>query len=219
MKYSFSIIPFSAAALLSTSAQAATVIDANGTMQTLSGTTQIIEGNLAGFPGTGKWASQLASGSDRTATTNATPSPTDFYVNYGTNLYSPTTTITLPASQYRYVKVDYNLGGGWLGTTHQLRLNSTGTAPAFVPFNSTGSIPATDGTHSIIIDLTDGGTPFAGNWNTFRWDFFNDAGNGGGKTFTIDKITYATAITPIPEPGSALLLSIAAAATLIRRRR
>ena len=207
----------------SASLPAAIVVDANNSDFILSGTTTIREGNLATFNGPNKWTTLngTISGSDRTGTTLATTGSNDFYVNYGAGALGNTPANALPVADNRYVEISYSLGGNWTGapTSHALRLDTTSDPAAFVTFSNRGLIPNADGSHTIIIDLNNSVTaPLTGDWSTVRWDFFNVAGNNGGKTFTIDKVTFASSITAVPEPSTALL-GLLALPVMIRRRR
>lgn len=205
---------------------AATVVDVNGASFTLSGTPTTLNGSLAdmpvGAPEVNKWESVAIVGSTLVGTTAATPAATiadrDYFLQFnGAGTGEALDGITV--SDNRYVQINYTLTGGWTGTTNQLRLNSTGPgAAAFVSFAGSATIPQSDGSHSIIIDLTDGGTDFSGEWSVVRWDFFNDLGNGGGKTFTLESAVFSDSITAIPEPSAALLGGLGLLALLRRRQ-
>lgn len=212
------------ALLLSSSLHAATarVEDVNNTLFTLSGTTTTVEGNNATMPGINKWAStEVTGGTDFTGTTLATPTSTDFFFTFA----APALTGITVASN-RYVEIHYSTTGSWVGadTTHFLFLNSTDQPAEFVTFQNRGPIPngSENGSHSIIIDLDVNGD-WSGTWNTLRWDFFNipvgDAAlQGGGKTFTIDKLVFANSVNAVPEPSAALLGGLGILGLLRRRR-
>jgi hypothetical protein len=202
--------------------QAATsrVEDANNTTFVLSGTTTTVEGNNATFPGAAgaRWTPTNGAvvGTDRVGTTVATPSNNDYYLNFGAAALG-----TIPVANNRYVEIHYSTSGDWSGTAdgHALRLDTSNEPAEFVTFDNRGLIPSgsATGPQTIIIDLDVNGD-FSGDWTTLRWDFFNDETNGGGKTFTIDKVIFANALTAVPEPSS-LLLSALAIPFFFRRRR
>ncbi len=128
----------------------------------------------------------------------------------------------MPVTSNRYVEIHYTMTGDWTGpaTSHALRLDSSNEPAEFVSFINRGLIPAGNATgpQSIIVDLDVNGD-WSGNWTQVRWDFFNAAGNGGGKTFTIDKLVFANSLVAVPEPGTITLVGFAAGALLLRRRR
>lgn len=197
----------------------AAVKDANNDSFVLSGTTITVEGNNATMPGPNKWASTTASGTDFTGVTLTTPTSIDYYFTFGAVALSGIT-----VADNRYVEIHYSTSGSWSGsdTTHSLYLNTTDQTPQFVTFSNRGPIPngSENGSHSIIIDLTNGSTTdWTGTWTQLRWDFFNAAGNGGGKSFTIDKVVFANTIVAVPEPSTGFLLGSLALLGLLGRRR
>lgn len=200
--------------------KAASVIDVNNGTNTLTGTTIIRTGDLATFPGANRWASTDIAGTTRTGVTLENPSSSDYYFNFGESALNTGGTISVASA--RYVEIDYSIAGDWTGSTHQLRLDTSDQAASFVAnFTNSGNIPASDGDHTIIIDLLadPGSDPaWSGDWSTFRWDFFNDNGNGGGKSFTINQVEFSSEIAPIPEPSIAILGSLGVLGLLRRRR-
>jgi hypothetical protein len=206
---------------ISASAATSRVEDVNNTLFTLTGTTTTVEGNNGTFAGTGKWTvtNGAISGTDRVATTVTTTVNNDFYINFGSVALG-----TIDVASNRYVEIFYNTSGDWAGldATHALRLDTSNQAAAFVTFANRGPIPNGDATgpQSFIVDLDfeqDG--DWTGNWTTLRWDFFNAAGNGGGKTMTIDKVVFGNTLTAVPEPSSTALLGLGGLALILRRRK
>lgn len=57
-----------------------------------------------------------------------------------------------------------------------------------------------------------------GNLTEFRWDFSNAIGNEG-KTFTIDRLVFGTAVTAIPEPSSTFFVAVCGEVVSMRCRR
>ena len=103
--------------------------------------------------------------------------------------------------------------------------STTPTDQTNLPWDTTVGATVADGSYSVIVDLTP--APDAGTeWTLLRWDFFNGnpandlivpQPNAGGKTFTVDAVTYATNV--IPEPGTLGLVTAFGGAVLFIRRR
>lgn len=207
---------------LSLQAATARIEDANNGQFVISGPTVIVEGNNAVFPQANpndRWtvSNGSVSGTDRVAITVASPVNNDFYFNFDAAALG-----TIPVADNRFVEIHYSTSGDWSGaaTSHALRLDTDNEAAEFVSFINRGLIPpgSATGPQSIIVDLDLNGD-WSGNWTTLRWDFFNAAGNGGGKSFTIDRLVFGNTLTAVPEPGSLTLLGFCAATLLLRRRR
>lgn len=194
----------------------------------ISGSQIVVEGSLADFPDpNGRYSATGVTGTDRFATISnpyaSGAAGTDFFVQFGA--------ASLPAIDvgvYRYAEVSYSLSDNFAGdgTTHALRLDTTIDPAAFVLFANRGVIGSTAGAHSFIIDLQQGtdlstaaGIQYSGNLTTFRWDFFNGAPGNEGKTFTLDKVTFASNVTAVPEPSSMMLVGLAVTGVIACRRR
>jgi arylsulfatase A len=166
-------------------ATASWVVDTNRTSFYGAGTTHTVEGSAVSFGGGGKYTVEggtVVNVTDKTVTTIAVPN-NDFYLSL-----NPGGAV----STYRYAEVFYSLGDDWTGGGHQLLIDTTVEDPSWdlSPGNH-GIIPGGTGTHSILIDLTTLDGRFSGDWTQFRWDFFNVGGNGN-KTFTLDKVVFAS---------------------------
>lgn len=209
-------------AIVAMSASSAIVIDTDNTDFVISGSQETREGNLATAPtptGQTRYSTNSGAGSDRTLTIANSPSNTDFYINYSNSALG-----TLPISTYRYVEVYYSLSDDFVGSFHQLRLDTSDQSAAFDTFTNSADIESTAGSHSFIIDLlSDDGTTLAGtwsgDWDLFRWDFWNNNAGNEGKTFVLDKVVYASAVTVVPEPTSLALLGLSGLLIGTRRRR
>ncbi len=171
----------------------------------LTGAVQPLEGDRTGvtFPeGTAtKYSSITAIGTDQTVVIHPSPTNNDFFLSFTSvalDINGPGPATGLSVAAFRYVEIHYTLSDAFVGSTHQLFLNSTGSVGSFDAFVDAANIPSTAGSHSIVIDLlSDDGTTlentWTGEWTTLRWDFWNNGGNQG-KSFTLDKIVYAPSV-------------------------
>lgn len=224
------MIATAVAAMGALSASATLIVDVDGASNVLSGTTHTFEANQAagGMPNVGgRFKDVTLSGTDRIGTTGTLSTKTDFYLHWSG--MSPS---ALSASTYKYAKIDFSLSGGWASGTHKFRLGDTVTVTGSSGANDVFSNPEllntaaarADGVHSFIVDLT-ADTTYAGDWKYIRWNFYNTSANNSSvdasaeKKLTIDKITYGTSITAIPEPATLGLLSAFGGAILFIRRR
>lgn len=179
------------------STNAATVV-ATDPATAVGGTTTTVEGSSFVTAGTGKYQSSTIVGSDRVVEILASPTSNDYYINAGG--------LSIDTVTHRYAQVYYSLDSAFSGSTHQLRLDTSDQGAAFVNFNASATIPASAGSHSFVIDLQDdtdlGGGGYSGDLNVFRWDWWNNGGNGG-KTFTIDKVVFGSVqAVPVVPNGS-----------------
>lgn len=209
------------------SVSATLIVDVDGAAgKSISGTTHTFEANQGGggIPNNAspRYTSVTLSGTDRVAVIDGTGG-TDYYAQWN-NIAST----GLDASTYRYAEIHYSLDSTFTASAAsavKIRLGDTVTVTGGSGANNHPSNPElinsgaalAAGSHSFIIDLTEGSTTaYAGDWKYFRWNFFNTAANAG-KTFTIDKITYATDV--IPEPATLGLLGAFGGGILFIRRR
>lgn len=227
-----------ACTLTSGVASATTVLDQN---QTLSGTTFAVDDpSLASFINANttnrvRWTAQESLGSATTTDLTADPAYTssDHYWTLNTAaLVSGGSAIPTSAN---FVQLDFTLSGGWVlgDRTDQLFRNTdtssgsgstTLTNPELLPWTTTAGDPIADGSYSVIFELT---APDAGaTWANLRYDFFNEQDannpphpNAGGKTYTLNAVTFGSAVAVIPEPSSLALLAIAGVGMVARRRK
>ena len=214
-----------------TSASATLLVDVDGNSgNTVGGSTFTYEANEGGggMPNVGgRLKSVTLIGDDREAITGTDTNKVDYYLHW--NSISGD---ALDASTYKYAKIEYTLEGDWVAGEHKFRLGDTvsvtGSAGANDAFSNPGLLDTVaaraDGTHSFIVDLT-ADVVYDGDWKYLRWNFYNHSDNTSSvdtsneQKLTIDKITYATALTPIPEPTTMGLLSLGALAFVVRRFR
>lgn len=229
-----------ATSLLGTVTSQATAVIDSGTMM-LSGTIYTVDNpEEADFINANttsrvRWTAQNQTGSATTTTLSADPAYTSsdhYWTLAGSDLQSGAAPIPTTAA---YVQIDFTLSGGWVVGTREDQIfrqtdltggtgSSTPTDQNLLPWDNTPGAAINDGSYSVIFDLTD--LPDAGTtWNSLRYDFFNEADannpphpNAGGKTFTLNAVTYSTAIAPIPEPSAALLGALGMLGLLRRRR-
>lgn len=206
-------------------ASASLIVDVDNTSSFLSGTLVTYEANQGGggMPNTGtKFSSVVLSGSDRTATIADPETRFDYYLQWN-NIAGD----ELDASTYKYAEIFYSLSDDFNGDVAKFRLGDTvdvtGNAGANDPFSNPELLNATGrtaGAHSFIVDLT-ADVSYSGDWKYLRWNWFNSDEPVGdaGKSLTIDKVVFGTAIVPVPEPHSLALLALAGVGGFVIRKK
>lgn len=150
-----------------------------------------------------------------------TPSATDSNTDWAFTLRN----LGLDSSTYSYVQIDFvSVTAGAVSSPwtmfHTDSNSSIGGANNSSQSLGTVALAATP--FSVVIDL-DGGATGGPSWgpgtvNNIRFDAFEGSNDNKGKTFTISAITFGSEWVAIPEPSSALLVSLAGLVLLRRRR-
>jgi len=194
------------------------LVDINGTSNVLTGTLTTLEGNLASPGGSAsRWSTSIV-GSDFVGVLPDPMTSTDVYVQW--------TGLAVPVSSARYVEVHYDVtGAAFTGDLHRL-FPATTAVSGGINMADDFLIDGSPGTHSFIVDMFSDPTSRdyesgGGNWTAFRWDMWNetDLTVNAGKSITIDKLVFGSAIQAVPEPGTLGLVSLGVLAVMVRRRR
>lgn len=197
--------------------------------ESLSGTTYAVDDpSAASFINTSiRWTANSTGTGTTAAAVDSTSS--DFYwFLSGGDLQSGGSAIPTTAN---YVQLDFTLTGGWVAGSKSDQIfrkteltggsgSSTPTDLTNLPWSTTAGAAIADGSYSVIFDLNP--APDAGTtWDYLRYDFFNESDasipNAGGKTFTLDGVTYATNV--VPEPATLGMVAIFGGGIMFIRRR
>ncbi len=135
--------------------------------------------------------------------------------------------LNLNTTTYNYVQIDFLAApSGAVATAWEMFHADTNSSTIGAPSNSVqniGVVPlSTTAPFSVVVDLATGGTgasAWDGTANQLRFDMFQGNAANKGKTFTITAVTFGSALVPVPETSTSMLLVGSLSMMLLRRRR